>query len=149
MLGELPEDGRPMDSAIPPGGILNQTIAGVTDILGRDLDGITVAWAVMACGADVLGSVRITRPHAFLDLLAKGGAAPISSAHWRRRSCSREERRPRRRLSGLMSGKSGWYGSDALVGVLRKYGRPDVLLCPDVDGKSTIADKTFRTSFYG
>jgi hypothetical protein len=41
MLGELQGDGRPVDSAIPPGGILNQTIAGVTDILasgvGSDL----------------------------------------------------------------------------------------------------------------
>ena len=37
MLGELQGDGRPVDSAIPPGGILNQTIAGVTDILGEEL----------------------------------------------------------------------------------------------------------------
>jgi uncharacterized protein (DUF4213/DUF364 family) len=32
--------------------------------------------AFLARGADVLGSVRITRPDAFLDLLAEGGAAP-------------------------------------------------------------------------
>jgi hypothetical protein len=37
----------PVDSAIPPGGILNQTIAGVTDILGDQLDGITVERAVI------------------------------------------------------------------------------------------------------
>ena len=36
-----------MDSAIPPGGILDQTIAGVTDILGDQLDGITVERAVI------------------------------------------------------------------------------------------------------
>ena len=36
-----------MSSAILPDGILNQTIAGVTDILGRDLDGITVERAVI------------------------------------------------------------------------------------------------------
>src|SRR5258707_1122020 len=32
--------------------------------------------AFLARGADVLGSVRIPRPDAFLDLLAEGGAAP-------------------------------------------------------------------------
>jgi uncharacterized protein (DUF4213/DUF364 family) len=32
--------------------------------------------AFLARGADVLGSVRITRPDAFLDLIAEGGAAP-------------------------------------------------------------------------
>jgi len=31
---------------------------------------------LLARGADVLGSVRITRPDAFLDLLAEGGSAP-------------------------------------------------------------------------
>ena len=36
-----------MDSAIPPGGILDQTIAGVTDILGDQLGGITVERAVI------------------------------------------------------------------------------------------------------
>jgi uncharacterized protein (DUF4213/DUF364 family) len=88
MLGELQGDGRPVDSAIPPGGILNQTVAGVTDILGDQLDRITVEWAAigptvglrpdafLARSADVLGSVRITQPDAFLDLLAEAGAAP-------------------------------------------------------------------------
>jgi uncharacterized protein len=32
--------------------------------------------AFLARGADILGSVRITRPDAFLDLLAEGGSAP-------------------------------------------------------------------------
>lgn len=32
--------------------------------------------AFLARGADILGSVRITEPDAFLDLLAEGGAAP-------------------------------------------------------------------------
>jgi len=32
--------------------------------------------ALLARGADILGSVRITEPDAFLDLLAEGGAAP-------------------------------------------------------------------------
>ena len=32
--------------------------------------------AFLARGADVLGSVRITQPDAFLDLIAEGGAAP-------------------------------------------------------------------------
>ncbi len=32
--------------------------------------------AFLARGADVLGSVRITQPDAFLDLLAEGGSAP-------------------------------------------------------------------------
>ena len=32
--------------------------------------------AFVARGADILGSVRITRPDAFLDLLAEGGSAP-------------------------------------------------------------------------
>jgi uncharacterized protein (DUF4213/DUF364 family) len=88
MLGELQGDGRPVDSAVPPGGILNQTVAGVTDILGDQLDRITVEWAAigptvglrpdafLARSADVLGSVRITQPDAFLDLLAEAGAAP-------------------------------------------------------------------------
>jgi uncharacterized protein (DUF4213/DUF364 family) len=32
--------------------------------------------AFLARGADILGTVRITRPDAFLDLLAEGGSAP-------------------------------------------------------------------------
>jgi uncharacterized protein (DUF4213/DUF364 family) len=32
--------------------------------------------AFLARGADILGSVRITRPDEFLDLLAEGGSAP-------------------------------------------------------------------------
>jgi uncharacterized protein len=32
--------------------------------------------ALLARGADILGSVRITEPDAFLDLLAEGGSAP-------------------------------------------------------------------------
>jgi hypothetical protein len=36
-----------VSSAILPDGILNQTIAGVTDILGDELDGITVERAVI------------------------------------------------------------------------------------------------------
>jgi uncharacterized protein (DUF4213/DUF364 family) len=32
--------------------------------------------AFLARGADIIGSVRITRPDAFLDLLAEGGSAP-------------------------------------------------------------------------
>jgi uncharacterized protein (DUF4213/DUF364 family) len=77
-----------VSGAILPDGILNQTIAGVTDILGDELDGITVERVVvgptvgmlpdafLARGADALGSVRITQFYAFLDLLAEGGAAP-------------------------------------------------------------------------
>jgi uncharacterized protein (DUF4213/DUF364 family) len=32
--------------------------------------------ALIARGADILGSVRITRPDEFLDLLAEAGSAP-------------------------------------------------------------------------
>jgi len=32
--------------------------------------------AFLRCGADILGSVRITEPDAFLDVLAEGGGAP-------------------------------------------------------------------------
>ena len=37
--------------------------------------------AFLARGADILGSVRITQPDAFLDLLAEGGAAPHFLGH--------------------------------------------------------------------
>ena len=37
--------------------------------------------AFVARGADVLGSVRITQPDAFLDLLAEGGSAPHFLGH--------------------------------------------------------------------
>jgi uncharacterized protein len=37
--------------------------------------------AFVARGADILGSVRITRPDAFLDLLAEGGSAPHFLGH--------------------------------------------------------------------
>jgi uncharacterized protein (DUF4213/DUF364 family) len=37
--------------------------------------------AFLASGADILGSVRITEPDAFLDLLAEGGAAPHFLGH--------------------------------------------------------------------
>jgi uncharacterized protein (DUF4213/DUF364 family) len=37
--------------------------------------------AFLARGADILGSVRITAPDAFLDLLAEGGAAPHFLGH--------------------------------------------------------------------
>jgi uncharacterized protein (DUF4213/DUF364 family) len=37
--------------------------------------------AFLARGADILGSVRITRPDAFLDLLAEGGSAPHFLGH--------------------------------------------------------------------
>jgi uncharacterized protein (DUF4213/DUF364 family) len=37
--------------------------------------------AFLARGADILGSVRITRPDAFLDLLAEGGSAPNFLGH--------------------------------------------------------------------
>jgi hypothetical protein len=45
--------------------------------------------AFLARGADVLGCVKITAPDTFLDLLAEGDRATISSAARRRRSCSR------------------------------------------------------------
>ena len=37
--------------------------------------------AFMARGADILGSVRITRPDEFLDLIAEGGSAPHFLGH--------------------------------------------------------------------
>jgi uncharacterized protein (DUF4213/DUF364 family) len=37
--------------------------------------------AFLARGADILGTVRITQPDAFLDLLAEGGAAPHFLGH--------------------------------------------------------------------
>jgi uncharacterized protein (DUF4213/DUF364 family) len=37
--------------------------------------------ALVARGADILGSVRITRPDEFLDLLAEGGSAPHFIGH--------------------------------------------------------------------
>ncbi len=37
--------------------------------------------AFLARGADILGSVRITQPDAFLDLLAEGGSAPHFLGH--------------------------------------------------------------------
>ena len=37
--------------------------------------------AFLARGADILGSVRIARPDAFLDLLAEGGSAPHFLGH--------------------------------------------------------------------
>jgi len=37
--------------------------------------------AFLARGADILGSVRITEPDAFLDLLAEGGSAPHFLGH--------------------------------------------------------------------
>jgi len=37
--------------------------------------------AFLARGADVLGSLRITEPNAFLDLLAEGGSAPHFLGH--------------------------------------------------------------------
>jgi len=83
--------------------ILNQTLAGVTDILGDELEEL-LGWvrpearvtvggpsvgmlpdAFLARGVDLLGLVHITNPDAFLDLLAEGGAAPGNRP---RRSCS-------------------------------------------------------------
>lgn len=74
--------------------ILNEPIAGVTDILGRELDLLALAWSATRVtvlgptigllpdgfvkrGADTPGSMRITRPDESLDLLAEGdlGAA--------------------------------------------------------------------------
>lgn len=49
--------------------------------------------AFVARGADILGSVRITRPDAFLDLLAEGGSAPHFLGHSLRRRCWRAGKR--------------------------------------------------------
>src|SRR6266699_3050293 len=54
---------RPVHSPIPPDGILNETIAGVTDILGRELDAIAVERAVIGLyftGVKLTGGVAGT-----------------------------------------------------------------------------------------
>jgi uncharacterized protein (DUF4213/DUF364 family) len=53
--------------------------------------------AFLARGADILGSIRITRPDAFLDLLAEGGSAPHFLGH------SAEKIVLARRQAGLQS----------------------------------------------
>lgn len=63
--------------------LLNDTLEGLL-ALARPTARVTVVGptvgmlpdAFLARGADILGSVRITEPDAFLDLLAEGGAAP-------------------------------------------------------------------------
>jgi uncharacterized protein (DUF4213/DUF364 family) len=69
--------------------ILHDTLEAIGDILGPELDRIIVdrvtvvgptvgllPGALLRRGADILGSVRITEPDAFLDVLAEGGGAP-------------------------------------------------------------------------
>ncbi len=55
--------------------------------------------AFLARGADILGTVRITAPDEFLDLLAEGGSAPHFLGH-----CGREDR------VGSPSGEGGREG---------------------------------------
>jgi hypothetical protein len=61
---------RRLHSAVLPHGILNETIACVTDILGRELNAIAVERAVIG--------LYFTRalPDGLLDLLAEGDPAP-------------------------------------------------------------------------
>jgi hypothetical protein len=47
-----------------------------------------------------------------------------------------------------LSGKSGWYSSNALVRVLSKYGRSDISLFPNVHRECAVADKAFGSSFH-
>ena len=69
--------------------ILHDTLETIGDILGPELDRIIVDRvtvvgptvgllpdALLRRGADVLGTVRIIAPDAFLDALAEGGGAP-------------------------------------------------------------------------
>jgi uncharacterized protein (DUF4213/DUF364 family) len=68
--------------------LLNDTLEGLLAMAGPatriTVVGPTVGLlpdAFVARGADILGSVRITRPDAFLDLLAEGGSAPHFLGH--------------------------------------------------------------------
>ncbi len=65
--------------------------------------------AFLARGADVLGSVRITQPDAFLDLLAEGGSAP----HFLGRSAEKIvlARKPAEAFYGSRSSRGGTYVS--------------------------------------
>ena len=58
--------------------------------------------ALLARGADILGSVRITDPDAFLDLLAEGGAAPHFLGRYAEKIVL-----ARRRHSAMSSARSG------------------------------------------
>jgi uncharacterized protein len=68
--------------------LLNDTLEGLL-ALARPAARVTVLGptvgmlpdAFLARGADILGSVRITEPEAFLDLIAEGGSAPHFLGH--------------------------------------------------------------------